>query len=256
MAAHAEKEIDAIMAENDSDFANSTETPTTDLFAAPDAFEYPPPSTTELEDKLAAEALAYRAPFPVDTDRGYNPESLALEPYERFPKYCAPHPLHKEDSYYPESLALEEYEGGPRRPGRPRVRPYASLPRRNERKGKLVPRAVKPVRSRKASILMVDDEVLEDTIVVDVGEAAEDFDQLRKALKRSKAKLAVAREKTALLKELKDAENKLALEEEKTTSFAVPKGSRKRKALAESEDAPAPRRRVARATRASVNYTE
>jgi hypothetical protein len=254
MAAHAEKEIDAIMAENASVFAKSTKS---DLFVAPPTFQYPPPPTTELEDKLAAEALTYRTPFPVITDEGYNPESLALDRYEQFPKYCAPHPLHKEDSYYPESLALEEYEGGPRRPGRPRVRPYATPARRNERKGKLVRRAAKPVRSRKASILMVDDEVPEDTIVVDVGDAAEDFDQLRKALERSKGKLALAKEKMALLKELKSAEDELAVEEEKAASFAVSaKGSWKRKAVAESEDVPAPRRRVTRATRASVNYAE
>jgi len=245
MAAHAEKEIDdAITAEND-------------FFTAPPAFEYPPPPTTELEEKIAAEALAYRNPFPLFIDEGYNPESLALDPYEQFPKYCAPHPLHKKDSYYPESLALEEYEGGPRRPGRPRVYRAPPLARRNEYKGKLVRRAAKPVLSRKASISMVDDDVPEDTIVVDVGEPDKDIDQLRVTLKCSIAKLALAKEKTALLEELKKAEDDLALEEKKTASFAVPaKGTRKRKAVAESEDAPAPWRRAARATRASVNYAE
>lgn len=244
MAVEVEKKIDlAIAAEITSKGVNANDTLMAWTSAATPTFQYPPPPTTEEEDRLASAAKNYTSPFPLIMEYGYDPESLALEPYER--SGFQAHPLHKDDeSYYPERLALEPHEGGT----------ASALDRqkraKHNRRAAIRRRAAKPRLTRQKRV----EEVPEDTIVVDVDEdSAREISLLRKALKRSEAKLALAKGRTALLADLKNAE-----EEEKSVSFAAPaKKGRKRKASSEPEEAPQPRRRSSRSTRSGVvSYAE
>jgi hypothetical protein len=245
MAFEVEKKVDLAMeAEDQSNGVDPNDTVMKSVSTTPFAFTYPLPPTTEEGDRLAAADKNYRSPFPLITEEGYDPESLALEPYER--SRFQPFPLHKNDkTYYPEQLALEPHEGG---------KPYATPTLKRHKRRALGRRAAKPVL-RQASAT---EKIPEDTIVVDVGEeAAKELSQLRKALRRSEAKLAVAKQKTGLLAALKLSEEKLAAEEEKTVNFAgSAKRGRKRKASSEPEEAPEPQRRSARSKGSGVNYAE
>jgi len=208
------------------------------------AFSYPLPYPTD-ENRLAAADKNYHNPLPLIFEDGYDPESLALEPYERFG--FQPFPLHKNDpTYYPEQLALGPNEGG---------KPQATRTLKRYKRRALTSQSAKPVLLRQASPI---DKSSEDTIIVNVGdEDAEELSQLREALKRAEARLTVTKQKAGLLAALKLTEEQVIAGEEKAVTFACSaKRGRKRKASSESEDVPKPRRRSTRSNRSGVNYAE
>lgn len=119
----------------------------------------------------------------------------------------------------------------------------SELPRalkRSEAREATIRRAKNPLNCQKTATEEASSSS-DDTVVADVkDDSTEELAELRNALKRSEAKLKVAKEKTKLLAELKKLEDELAAEkdhQDKTTSLTNSvKSSRKRKAESEPED--------------------
>ena len=250
---------------------------------------YPPPPTTEAEDRLtAAEKAQYSfQPIPLHRDdESYYPERLALEVdkpkrgrprgSQNRPKYTLVHQRSIEVSDDDTETAEERSE-----PNKAWKSSKAKQPTTQPAKLTLIRQKTPTQELSDATIS--NDTIPDDTIVVDVGdEKIEDLSELREALKRSEAKLKIAKQKTQLLADLKKVEDELAAEEDKSTNFIPVKSGRKRKAVSEpedssegiptfkspakkirrqkmdfeSEDSPEPRRRLRRSNGFAKKYAE